>query len=224
MSNSFDRSIAVVIGINEYQNGIEPLQTPVSDAIAIATRLRDNYQYQFIHPSFESGVIVNQFATKDQLETLFKDILPNKIQPTQRDHLLFYFAGHGIARNSDGKLQGFLIPQDGNIKQQDSLLRMIDLHDWLSQLQCRHLLVILDCCFADKFRWASTRKLIPIPEKIHWEHYHRFILASSGDDGTTRLCTLHERELKKWQGDNNGVHDLVFSHDLAKLRLKLKIK
>ena len=133
MSNSFDRSIAVVIGINEYQNGIEPLQTPVSDAIAIATRLRDNYQYQFIHPSFESGVIVNQFATKDQLETLFKDILPNKIQPTQRDHLLFYFAGHGIARNSDGKLQGFLIPQDGNIKQQDSLLRMIDLHDWLSQ-------------------------------------------------------------------------------------------
>ena len=79
MSNSFDRSIAVVIGINEYQNGIEPLQTPVNDAIAIATILQDDYQYQLVHPSLTSGVIINQHATKDQLTTLFTDILPSLV-------------------------------------------------------------------------------------------------------------------------------------------------
>ena len=113
--------IAIVIGINEYQNGIA-----------------------------------------------------NKIKPTKRDRLLLYFAGHGIARNSDTSPEGYLVPQDGDINHPETLLRMGDLHDWLSQLECRHLLVILDCCFAGTFRWASTRKLIPIPEEIHWEHYYRF--------------------------------------------------
>ena len=171
----FSRSLAVVIGINEYQNGIARLKTAVPDAVAIATILRDSYQYQLVHPDFETGVIVNQYATKDNLTTLLTDILPNKIKPTQSDRLLVYFAGHGIARSSDIGPEGYLVPQDGNVNEPDSLLRMGDLHDWLSHLECRHLLVILDCCFAGTFRWASTRKLIPIPEKIHWEHYYRFI-------------------------------------------------
>ncbi len=79
MSNFFERSIAVVIGINEYKNGIEPLQTPVNDAIAIANILQDDYKYQLVHPSLTSGVIINQHATKDQLTTLFTDILPSLV-------------------------------------------------------------------------------------------------------------------------------------------------
>ncbi len=175
--NEFERSLAVVIGINDYQNGIAPLQTAVPDVIAIAEILQSTYQYEIIHPEFPSGgVIINQYATKEHLKTLLTEVLPHKIKPTKRDRLLFYFAGHGIARNSDDQPQGFLVPQDGNMAtEEQSLLRMIDVHDWLSQLECRHLLVILDCCFAGQFRWASTRKLIPVPEKIHWEHYYRFI-------------------------------------------------
>ena len=171
----FSRSLAVVIGINEYQNGITRLKTAVPDAIAIASILQDSYQYQLIHPDFKSGIIVNQSATSNCLTRLFTKILPQKIKPTKNDRLLLYFAGHGIARNSDTGPEGYLVPQDGEINNPDSLIRMGDLHHWLSQLECRHLLVILDCCFAGTFRWASTRKLIPIPEKIHWEHYHRFI-------------------------------------------------
>jgi hypothetical protein len=101
--------------------------------------------------------------------------LPKQIKPTKSDRLLIYFAGHGIARSSDTGPEGYLVPQDGDISNPNSLLRMGELNQWLSQLECRHLLVILDCCFAGTFRWASTRKLVPIPETIHWEHYHRFI-------------------------------------------------
>ncbi|MEM9273885.1 MAG: hypothetical protein AAGA80_13095 [Cyanobacteria bacterium P01_F01_bin.143] len=35
--SEFDRSLAIVIGINDYQNGIDPLQTAVPNAIAIAS-------------------------------------------------------------------------------------------------------------------------------------------------------------------------------------------
>ena len=171
----FERSFAVVIGINDYQNGIASLKTAVPDALAIATILQDSYQYQLVHPSFETGVIVNDYATGDRLKHLFTEVLPEQIRPSSSDRLLLYFAGHGIARSSDTGPEGYLVPQDGNVNDSDSLLRMGDLHDWLSQLECRHLLVILDCCFAGTFRWASTRKLLPIPETIHWEHYYRFI-------------------------------------------------
>ncbi len=171
----FARSIAVVIGINEYHSGIAQLKTAVADAMAIASILQDSYQYQLVHPDFDSAVIIDRYATKDKLETLLRDILPNKIKPTQSDRLLIYFAGHGIARSSDTGPEGYLVPQDGDLNEPNSLLRMGDVNQWLSKLECRHLLVILDCCFAGTFRWASTRKLIPIPETIHWEHYYRFI-------------------------------------------------
>ena len=66
----FDRDLAVVIGINDYQNGIDPLQTAVPDAIAIAEILRDTYEYTLINPDRDSEAIVDSYATKDKLETL----------------------------------------------------------------------------------------------------------------------------------------------------------
>ena len=173
--NEFERSLAVVIGINKYQNGIAPLQTAVPDALAIAKILQDTYNFQLVHPDFDMGAIVNQYATKDKLETLLRDILPNQIKPTKSDRLLVYFAGHGIARNSDEGPEGYLVPQEGDSQNRDSLIPMRYVHDCLSELGCRHLLVILDCCFAGTFRWASYRKLIPIAEDITKAHYDRFV-------------------------------------------------
>ena len=172
----FERSLAIVIGINNYQNGISALKSAVPDAMMIANILQNTYEYKLIHPDFDSGIIVNRYATKDRLETLLKDILPHKIKPTKSDRLLFYFAGHGIARNNDEGPEGYLVPQDADLKKQDSLLRMSDVHDWLAHLECRHLFVVLDCCFAGTFRWASYRKLIPITEitKAHYDHFIQF--------------------------------------------------
>ncbi|NEN90224.1 MAG: caspase family protein, partial [Okeania sp. SIO3H1] len=43
---NFERNIAVVIGINNYQNGINTLKTAVNDAKAIANLLEQKYAYQ----------------------------------------------------------------------------------------------------------------------------------------------------------------------------------
>ena len=119
---------------------------------AIAQILQNTYQYELVYPDFNTGVIIDEYAIKEQLEVLLTEILPYKIELTDLDRLIFYFAGHGIARNSDTGPERYLVPQNADLKKQNSLLKMSDVHDWLSQLECKHLLVVLDCCFAGTFR------------------------------------------------------------------------
>ena len=174
---NFKRNLAVVIGINQYQNGINPLQTAVPDAQKLSKILDEVHGYTLIHPDDNTNAaILNTEATLEQLKILFLDILPNRVQPTVQDRLFIYFAGHGITRQvNDQGPQGFLVPQDADINNCDSLLPMGELYAALNQLECRHLFVVLDCCFAGMFRWAGTRKVVLVPDEIHWEHYHRFI-------------------------------------------------
>ncbi|WP_414622819.1 caspase family protein [Calothrix sp. CCY 0018] len=191
---NFERNLAVVIGIDRYDSrGIHDLQTAVSDAIAIANLLRDEYGYKDEHivrlfspkdDKYPPATLEQPFspegdkyppATLEQLRLLLTETLPNKLKPTSADRLLFYFAGHGISRNSQDGPAGYLVPQTAEQGNQDSFLSMRELHDALSKLECHHLLIILDCCFAGTFRWASSRKLMPILKTVHKEHYDRFI-------------------------------------------------
>ncbi|NET26718.1 caspase family protein [Okeania sp. SIO1I7] len=168
---NFNRNIAVVIGINNYQNGIHPLKTAVNDARAIADLLEQEYEYQQVIRLFPN----HQEATLTQLNQLLFETLPKEIKPTQGDRLLFYFAGHGIARNSEEGPAGAIIPQDAQLGEWQTYLPMKKLNEALSQLECHHLLVVLDCCFAGNFRWSSHRNLIPAFETIHRERYDHFI-------------------------------------------------
>ena len=44
----FNRSIAVIVGINEYRNGIPRLKTAVNDAQTLADMLREKYKYEVL--------------------------------------------------------------------------------------------------------------------------------------------------------------------------------
>ena len=48
-------------------------------------------------------------------------------------------------------------------------------HDAIVALPCRHMLVILDSCFAGAFRWSGTRSVSALPAVIHQERYERFV-------------------------------------------------
>jgi WD40 repeat protein len=173
------RSLAVVIGINEYSNGILRLETAVNDAQDLAELLRDKYGYQVL-------LLLNQDATQsrlnDLLAALTQKILPlsdeNPVEIKRDDRLLFFFAGHGFAsdvqNNTDG-LAGHLVPQDGQRDYSDTWVSMQRLHDSLTQLPCRHLLVILDCCFAGSFRWAVRDREAVRREKLYRERYEQYV-------------------------------------------------
>lgn len=169
-SDPFKLNLAVVVGINDYQNGVPQLGTARQDAEAIATILETDYKYE-VH------LFTEDQATAQKLKQWLETGLPEAIKKENPSRLVFYFAGHGIALNEDEGPKGYLIPQDAKLGDVSTYLPMQQVEAALTKLSCRHCLVILDCCFAGAFRWSSTRKLIPIGETIHKERYDRFIQA-----------------------------------------------
>lgn len=164
----FSRSLAIVIGINQYGNGISLLKTAVNDAKAVARILEQEHKYDKV------WLLLNEQASLERLQQILEQELSEQVQPN--DRLLFYFAGHGIALNGEDGPEGFLIPQDAKLGDTKSYLPMSKLQASLSQLPCRHFLGILDCCFAGAFRWSSTRKLVLVEQGIiHKERYDRFV-------------------------------------------------
>lgn len=164
----FNLNLALVIGINDYQNGIPVLGTARQDAEAIADILQSQYRYQ-VH------LLTENQAIAQNLQRWLETDLPEVIKQANPSRLVFYFAGHGIALNGDDGPQGYLIPQDAKLGEVSTYLPMQQVEAALTKLSCRHCLVILDCCFAGAFRWSSTRKMIPIAETIHKERFDRFI-------------------------------------------------
>lgn len=161
----FEKSLAIVIGINQYGNGITPLRTAVADAQAVAELLEQQHEYQVIS-------LLDEQAQLADLITLIRETLPTLLSANSR--LLLYFAGHGIAQDGDDGPAGYLIPKDAEPGNVASYLSMVALHDSLTALPCRHFLAIFDCCFAGAFRWSSTRKISVVSEVIHRERYDRF--------------------------------------------------
>ena len=162
----FKRNLAFVIGINNYNNGIPQLQTPINDAKKLVEILREKHGYQV-------WVCLDETATLQTLNNLLTTTLPQQVQAD--DRLLFYFAGHGVALNGHDGPEGYLIPQDAKLGDIQSYLAMTKLQAALTQLPCRHFLGIFDCCFAGAFRWSLNRDLLATPEVIHKERYDRLI-------------------------------------------------
>jgi len=161
----FDHSLAVVIGIDCYDHGISPLRTAVADASAIAQTLTQDHNYTVIS-------LLNEQAQLSALRTLIHETLPQQLAANSR--LILYFAGHGIAQNGDNGPEGYLIPQDAKPGDLQSYLPMVELHDALTELPCRHFLAVFDCCFAGAFRWSSTRAAIAVSQVMHKERFDRF--------------------------------------------------
>jgi len=163
----FQYSLAVVIGIDDYRNGVPSLKTPVNDAQTLATILKDRHGY-------DVKLLLNEAANGNSLKDLLETELPQQLN--KDDRLLFYFAGHGIALNGDDGPEGYLIPSGASLGEISTYLSMATVNQALLKLPCRHFLGILDCCFAGAFRWSSTRKLVPIElGTIHKERFDRFI-------------------------------------------------
>jgi len=178
----FRRSLAVIVGINEYGSGIPRLETPVNDAERIAAILERD-QHFVIQEKLTADV------TRAKLATLFAEMLP-ALHLDKQDRLLVYFAGHGVSlQGEDGEPQYFLIPQDGRATDSSTFLPMRDVREWLLQLDCRHLLLVLDCCFAGGF--GRMRALDAPPPVIYRQRYNFYcrsaawqVIASAAHDET----------------------------------------
>ncbi len=183
----FAHSHAVVIGIDAYSGGIPPLRSARADAEALARELEANHGYRVL-------TLVDGEASRERLVRLLEQDLPASVG--DGDRLLIYFAGHGIAQDGDDGPEGFVVPADAAVGDPSGLLSMVQLHDDLAALPCRHLLLVLDCCFAGSFRWAATRGFLPSPVTLYRKRFERFLadpawqVLTSASDDQTALDTL----------------------------------
>lgn len=160
----FTKSVAVLVGINQYGNGINRLRTPIADVERLGAILADKHGYA-VEP-----IVKN--ATKAELQTLLARL---PALATRGARLLFYFAGHGLAEDSQAEPAGYLVPSDARHNDLGSCLPMRELYQALLQIKCRHVLIILDCCFAGRFRWAITRSLARRDTPVFRSSYARFV-------------------------------------------------
>jgi hypothetical protein len=178
---------AIVIGIDAYGNGIPHLRTAVHDARRIGQVLDTEFGY--------AVRTLTENVTLEKLRALLDESLPKEVQAD--DRLLVYFAGHGIALDGDDGPAGYLVPQDARPDARQTFLPMTDISGWLNRLPCRHLLLVLDCCFAGTFRWSSTRELGAVPEVLHKERFDRRRNQNKRSSKGTKIhrpwrCSRHE--------------------------------
>ncbi len=175
----FETSHAFIVGIDDYDN-VSPLRTAVNDAEVLAKKLEKDHGY-LVH-----GPYLN--STKAELVRLFTKIIPEKVKAG--DRVFFYFGGHGIALDSEIDPNGYFVPADADPQEIDSLVCMDVLHDVLTQLPCKHGLLILDCCFAGSFQWSTGfRDIFDLPSVIYEERFYQYardeawqVITSSASD------------------------------------------
>jgi hypothetical protein len=162
----FGRHHAFVVGIDAYER-VSPLKSAVSDARRLAQVLADKQHFD-VHPPLLD-------ARGDALRALLGDTMARLVDAD--DRVLFYFAGHGIAADGDDGPAGYLVPADADPADVKTLVPMTQLQDALQALPCRHLLLVLDCCFSGAFQWASRSRAIGslMPKRIYKERFDRFV-------------------------------------------------
>ena len=161
----FTQSTALLIGVNSYSGGLPPLRTPTSDAADLAELLRTRL-------GFDTSILLDAAATR---ATILDGIRAIVGKLTESDRMLFYFAGHGFAYDLGDGPRGFLAPRDAMLGDHKSYLAMSDVYAELAAARCRHLLVILDCCFAGAFRWGSTRDVNMPPVCLYQQRFARYV-------------------------------------------------
>lgn len=165
-TRDFTADIAVVIGVADYAPAIGRLETPVHDAEEVAKLLSTRFGYKVI-------LQCDGAASLDGLRGLLRR-LRDRVPAGSR--ILVYFAGHGLALDNaevEGP-NGYLVPH-GASSEVLSHLPMLELYRALEELPCRHLLVILDCCFSGSFRWASQRPMNIPGELLYEERYRHWV-------------------------------------------------
>lgn len=185
---------AVIVGIDNngpseaYGFNIPNLLSAAGDARAVSECLREKHGYD------ECVLLQNEQATKHGILTALDSLAE---QVTEKHQVIFYFAGHGIAREDEkGLLQGFIIPAGAIRGKEETYIPMSRLRDILHGMPCQHLLVVLDCCYAGAFGKPTKREFdvlstnrTPEPVYARWlKHRSYHLLVSASHDEQASDC------------------------------------
>ncbi|MEH2364471.1 caspase, EACC1-associated type [Nostoc sp.] len=167
--------VALLIGVSEYEPGLNPLPGAVRDVEAVCEVL--------LHPEMggfaASDIILLKNPERQVVEMAIETLFSGRHKD---DLLLLYFSGHGI-KDDRGRL--YLATRNTSKTQQGELIRSTSvsanfIHDRMSESRSRRQVVILDSCFSGAFAEGMSAKddgTIDIREQLGGEG--RAVLTSS---------------------------------------------
>ena len=137
----YNRKLWLSIGINDYQitTGMNSLRNAVNDASAINDFVVSNL-------NFRTRLLTDKNASKNQIENILQRDLYTYLEPD--DLFVLSFHGHGHTLFIGDFTHGFIVPYGAPDLSPASLISMDALASWMKLLRCRHILLILDCCFS----------------------------------------------------------------------------
>ncbi len=173
-----------LIACQNYKNGIETLSSPQNDVRKIAALLENEY-------GFECNLCLD--PDRAQLLLFLSNISAVVNSEKKETQVIIYFAGHGIALESDLGIKGYLIPADAGRDITDlpdqHLVNMDYLTEQMSKIHCQQILCVLDCCFAGSIRWSTeTYRDLSLDEQsvkyrnqldFYRKHYSAQVLTST---------------------------------------------
>lgn len=134
--------IALLIGVSEYELGLNPLPSAVKDVEAM--------QRVLVNPEMGGFAEANIEVLRNPQRQDIEDAIFNLFHNRQKDDLLlFYFSGHGI-KDERGKLY---LSSCGTKKQNGKLVTPSAvaasvLHENMNDSRSQRIVIILDCCFS----------------------------------------------------------------------------
>ncbi|MBD2569993.1 caspase, EACC1-associated type [Anabaena lutea] len=144
--------VALLIGVSEYEPGLNPLPASVKDIQAIAKVLQNPEMGSFAEADIQKLENPDPQTMHEAIEGLFSD--------RHKDDLaIVYFSGHGI-KDESGKL--YLATRLTRKNPQGQLIKSTAVpasfvHNIMSDSRCKRQVVILDCCFSGAFAegWSA---------------------------------------------------------------------
>ena len=191
----------------------------------------DDIEFNITRPSYHSRIgwletapseeeaelsLVTRKPGEDQRVTHLHLVKERECLIEADDAVVFYFAGHGYPGDVDASISGQLVPTDARKGRSSSsgLIEMDFLYQQLFEINSKHFLLILDCCYAGQFRFANRNRsiassfLMPMHRGRLQQYLRRAawqVLVSSGPDETA----LDSAELASIRDHSPFAHTLI---------------
>lgn len=195
----YNKSWAVVVGVNQYRYGLPPLSNAQNDAQAVAEVLRDLYQFDEVH------TLYNDQATRRALMSWLRDELPRRT--AKNDRVIFFFAGHGVTQPTRlGGKRGYLAPYDAEAGKYVDYIDMRELLEACSLMEAKHILLILDCCFSGVAAVSARATPSTTPEVLNDIYLRRIT-----EKGAWQILTAGDSDDQVADSSLRANHHSVFT-------------
>jgi uncharacterized caspase-like protein len=133
----YKKSYALLVGIGKYK------YLPALSSPALDVRKMEKF---LLAQGFEEVITIEDETVKASTFQSPQKYFSSKIQPD--DRFLFYYSGHGMTVPEGGMTKGYIPLVNERPQAHNDSVAMDDLLIWLKRVSPKHLLVMLDACFA----------------------------------------------------------------------------